>query len=247
MILRITTSYILYGLWKNIERNSATWTASDKVAKCGCFDAKCECFDTRLDINPANIFLDEEGYLVLVDLGLTKNIAAFEGLLKAAKIRCFNFLFDWTRSYAWRGRFPLLWVGGHLPLGTRGIAGTFWYTAPEVFRYERYSFGVNYWSVGLIYYHQLITDELESLLFCITSLRWLSRFYKILFNHCRPYPQDKRLVIDFRSKPGQLKDCPSPFSHSTASLPRRNGVDVGRGSARLTRVLSIFWKCLSTA
>ena len=58
-------------------------------------------------------------------------------------------------------------VSGHNPLGTHGIAGTFWYTAPEVFRYERYSFGVDYWSVGLIY-HELITGHVSLFILCIS-------------------------------------------------------------------------------
>lgn len=99
--------------------------------------------------------------------------------------------------------FPLLWVDSHNPLGTRGIAGTFWYTAPEVFRYERYSFGVDYWSVGLIY-HELTTGHVSLLFFIKFSTH--SFLSKIPFNHHRPYPQDKRPVIDFRTKPGQLKD-----------------------------------------
>ena len=54
--------------------------------------------------------------------------------------------------------FPLLWVNSLNPLGTQGIAGTYWYTAPEVFRNERYSFGVDYYSVGVIYY-ELVTGN----------------------------------------------------------------------------------------
>ncbi|KAF8817121.1 kinase-like protein [Phlegmacium glaucopus] len=137
------------------------------------------------DIKPDNIFLDEEGHLVLADLGLAENIATFEGgedMMEQFPV--------WVDARTKGGdNFPLLWVGGHNPLGTRGIAGTFWYTAPEVFRYERYSFGVDYWSVGLIY-HELITGHIP-------------------FNHYRPYPQDKRPLIDFRTKPGQLKDVTS--------------------------------------
>jgi len=110
------------------------------------------------DIKPDNIFLDEEGHLVLADLGLAENIATFEGgedMMAQFPV--------WVDARTKGGdNFPLLWVGGHNPLGTRGIAGTFWYTAPEVFRYERYSFGVDYWSVGLIY-HELITGHVSLL------------------------------------------------------------------------------------
>lgn len=60
--------------------------------------------------------------------------------------------------------FPLLWVNHRNPLSTVGSAGTFWYTAPEVFRKERYSFGVDYWSVGVIYY-ELITGHVRRIYF----------------------------------------------------------------------------------
>ena len=56
--------------------------------------------------------------------------------------------------------YPLLWVDGHNPVGTKGIAGTYWYTAPEVFRNERYSFGVDYYSVGIIYC-ELVTGDVS--------------------------------------------------------------------------------------
>ena len=94
--------------------------------------------------------------MVLADLGLAENIATFEG----GEDMMVQFPV-WLDARTKGGDdFPLLWVSGHNPLGTRGIAGTFWYTAPEVFRYERYSFGVDYWSVGLIY-HELITGHVS--------------------------------------------------------------------------------------
>jgi serine/threonine protein kinase len=68
---------------------------------------------------------------------------------------------NWLEAKAKGGDdYPLLWVDGNNPLGTRGIAGTFWYTAPEVFRNERYSFGMDYYSVGVIYY-ELITGRVR--------------------------------------------------------------------------------------
>ncbi|KAF8158465.1 kinase-like domain-containing protein [Crassisporium funariophilum] len=134
------------------------------------------------DIKPDNIFLDERGHLVLADLGLAENIATFEG--GEEMMAQFPVWMDARNKGG--DDFPLLWVSGVNPLNTRGIAGTFWYTAPEMFRYERYSFGVDYWSVGVIY-HELITGHIP-------------------FNHYRPYPENKRPILDFRIKPGQLKD-----------------------------------------
>ncbi|KAF8177024.1 kinase-like domain-containing protein [Pholiota molesta] len=137
------------------------------------------------DIKPDNIFLDEEGHLVLADFGLAENIATYEG--GEAAMAQFP---SWLEARSQGGdNFPFLWFDEHNPLSMRGAAGTFWYTAPEVFRKERYSFGIDYWSVGVIY-HELITGHIP-------------------FNHFKPYPENKCPVLDFRTKPGQLKDITS--------------------------------------
>ncbi|PPQ75714.1 hypothetical protein CVT26_000955, partial [Gymnopilus dilepis] len=135
------------------------------------------------DIKTDNIFLSPSGHLILADLGLAENIAQHEGG-EESLAQCFP---AWVAARAKGGDdFPFLWVGHANPLGTCGVAGTFWYTAPEVFRKEHYSFGVDYWSVGVVY-HELITGHIP-------------------FNHYKPYPENKRPMLDFRIKPGQLKD-----------------------------------------
>ncbi|KAH9480261.1 putative serine/threonine-protein kinase ndrA [Psilocybe cubensis] len=134
------------------------------------------------DIKTDNIFLDGNGHLVLADLGLAENIATYEGGEEMMK-----YFPEWLEARDKGGDdFPLLWVNHRNPLSMIGSAGTFWYTAPEVFRKERYSFGVDYWSVGVIYY-ELITGHIP-------------------FNHFKPYPENKRPELDFTMKPGQLKD-----------------------------------------
>ena len=106
------------------------------------------------DIKPDNIFLDEGGHLILGDLGLAEDIGTFGGT--DAEMEKFPI---WQDAKIQGGEdFPLLWADAANPLGTKGIAGTYWYTAPEVFRNERYSFGVDYYSVGIIYY-QLVTGK----------------------------------------------------------------------------------------
>lgn len=106
------------------------------------------------DIKPENIFIDESGHLILADLGLAEDIGTF----RAADTEMDKFPI-WQEAKKRGGEeYPLLWVDGFNPLGTRGIAGTYWYTAPEVFRNERYSFGVDYYSVGVIYY-ELVTGR----------------------------------------------------------------------------------------
>ncbi|KDR82441.1 hypothetical protein GALMADRAFT_1347012 [Galerina marginata CBS 339.88] len=106
------------------------------------------------DIKTDNIFLDEQGHLILADLGLAENIAT------------------------------------HLnPLQTCGAAGTFWYTAPEVFKKEHYSFGVDYWSVGVIY-HELITGHVSvsPFFFSTQELIWFLgrfRYHLITSSHTR--------------------------------------------------------------
>lgn len=108
------------------------------------------------DIKPDNIFLDDSGHLILADLGLAENIAIYEG--GDAAMVSFP---EWLAARDKGGdEFPLLWPDSCNPLSIVGVAGTFWYTAPEVFRKERYSFGVDYWSVGVIY-HELITGHVS--------------------------------------------------------------------------------------
>ena len=92
--------------------------------------------------------------MILADLGLAENIGTFGGSEQDAA----NFP-GWLEARDRGGDdYPLLWVDGTNPLGTKGGAGTFWYTAPEVFRDERYSFGVDYYAVGVIYY-ELVTGH----------------------------------------------------------------------------------------
>ncbi|KAF9562662.1 kinase-like protein [Agrocybe pediades] len=135
------------------------------------------------DIKTDNIFLDAQGHLILADFGLAENIATFEG----GEEMIVKGYTAWVQARDQGGDdFPFLWVNHLNPLETIGGAGTYWYTAPEVFRKEPYSFGIDYWSVGVIY-HELITGHIP-------------------FNYFKPYPENKRPMLDFRTKPGQLKD-----------------------------------------
>ena len=108
------------------------------------------------DIKTDNIFLDDAGHLILADLGLAEDIATFEG--GEAVVAGYSL---WLEARARNeDNFPFLFVSEDNPLRTTGAAGTFWYTAPEVFRTEQYSFGVDYWSVGVIY-HELVTGHVS--------------------------------------------------------------------------------------
>lgn len=131
------------------------------------------------DIKPENIFLDENGHLILADLGLAENIGTFDGAEQDAA----NFP-SWLEAKDRGGDdYPLLWADGTNPLGTKGGAGTFWYTAPEVFRDERYSFGVDYYSVGVIYY-ELVTGHVGKMVFSIRiTLLMASRSLPVTLQH----------------------------------------------------------------
>jgi len=150
------------------------------------------------DIKPENIFLDDEGHLVLADLGLSEKIAP----LTSGRAGRSTFL-TWDRVA--RGHlgdeFPFLWANATNPFSTRGISGTHWYSAPEIFRAEKYSFGVDYWSIGVIY-HELVTGHVsESNSY--NSQLYLSR--QIPFDTSTKYPESLRLVLDFTTRSGQLK------------------------------------------
>ncbi len=102
---------------------------------------------------------------MLADFGLAENIASCEG--GEPVMTSFPM---WVEARTKNDAdFPFLWINRHNPLSMRGVAGTYWYTAPEVFRKERYSFGVDYWSVGVIYY-ELITGHVRALVHPFSSL-----------------------------------------------------------------------------
>lgn len=104
--------------------------------------------------------------MVLADLGLAENIATIEGGESVITDR----YPEWAEARSKNDdNFPFLWVDSLNPLSTQDVAGTFWYTAPEVFRKERYSFGVDYWSVGVIY-HELITGHVRWMIFFLDLL-----------------------------------------------------------------------------
>ena len=150
------------------------------------------------DIKPENIFLDDEGHLVLADLGLSEKIAP----LTSGRAGRSTFL-TWERVA--RGHlgddFPFLWVGTANPFSTRGISGTHWYSAPEIFRAEKYSFGVDYWSIGVIY-HELVTGHVGTPRSNFIQLPFIPQ---IPFDTSRTYPEDFRPALDFTARSSQIK------------------------------------------
>lgn len=124
---------------------------------------------------------------MLADFGLAENIASYDG----GEPTMTNFPM-WIEARTKNDdNFPFLWINRHNPLSMRGVAGTYWYTAPEVFRKERYSFGVDYWSIGVIYYelvtghvrafiHPYSLTDLTVSLFPFSSIRYLSTISGII-------------------------------------------------------------------
>ncbi|CAA7267498.1 unnamed protein product [Cyclocybe aegerita] len=103
------------------------------------------------DLKPENILFKEDGHLVVADFGIAYVFEHEED----------EFLEDefplWAEKKAQGGDdFPFLTPSVDNPHTTLGTYGTPFYAAPEVLRGLEYSYGVDYYSVAIIY-HEMIT------------------------------------------------------------------------------------------
>jgi len=104
------------------------------------------------DLKPENILFGGDGHLVLADYGVATVLVLDEEDA---------FMEDefplWAESKERGGDdFPLLTPSVDNPHTVVGVSGTVYYTAPEVIEGKEYSYGVDYYSMAMLY-HEMVT------------------------------------------------------------------------------------------
>lgn len=115
-------------------------TAIQIIHKCGII---------HRDIKPANILIGNDGHLVIADFGLAKIFPA-----------------DTRRG----DDFPLLWPYPENPYICDKHGGTPGYTAPEITAKQIYSFGIDYFAVGVIIYQMITGSVCFAYLICAAMI-----------------------------------------------------------------------------
>ncbi|KDR78619.1 hypothetical protein GALMADRAFT_137654 [Galerina marginata CBS 339.88] len=104
------------------------------------------------DLKPENILFEGDGHLIVADFGVAYIFPSEED----------DAFFDdeyplWDEKKALGGdEFPLLQPSVDNPHMVRGVAGTPYYAAPEVIEGRAYSYGVDYYSLAMLY-HEMVT------------------------------------------------------------------------------------------
>ncbi|KAJ6531835.1 kinase-like domain-containing protein [Mycena capillaripes] len=103
------------------------------------------------DVKEANLLLGHDGNLILADFGIAADLTTVRERINPAEY------IDWEEARQEGGdEFPLLWAYAENPESIRGSMGTVGYMPPEAVNNSWFSYGVDYWSLGVVVYHWLI-------------------------------------------------------------------------------------------
>lgn len=112
------------------------------------------------DLKPENILFDDEGHVVIADFGVAQVFVADE---EDEAFMEDEFPLWEERKQRGGDGFPLLTPSIDNPHTIKGIAGTPFYAAPEVLAGREYSYGIDYYSMAIVY-HEMVTGYVRLLL-----------------------------------------------------------------------------------
>ena len=103
------------------------------------------------DLKPDNLLISDDGHLIIADFGVAHVFPSEEDPFMGDEYPL------WVeKRYMGGDHFPLLTPSADNPHTITGAAGTLFYVAPEVVEGRPYSYGVDFYSMAMLY-HEMVT------------------------------------------------------------------------------------------